>query len=148
MNREPRSILRKSFVIQGGKCFYCGNDTEFRKWTVDHKIPKSRYWQFGKQGFDSNCVGCCSSCNHAKGNMTLNEFVATDYLPSVRRVILGFVGQPKSFTVEKENHAIRLPPNNKHRRTVESIRKVQPRNLHTHFEKQHYAFTWEWGLFL
>lgn len=91
----PR-LLEQRFESQKGLCFYCGKLTEGSKWTLDHKIPKSR----GGRGPD-NKVGCCATCNRTKGSMTVEEFLDTDYLPESRRKQLGFHTQPNN----KINHA-------------------------------------------
>ncbi|MBY0443160.1 MAG: HNH endonuclease [Mycobacteriaceae bacterium] len=46
-------------------CAYCGAKAD----TVDHVVPRSR----GGQHCWENCVACCSSCNHRKGDKLLVE---------------------------------------------------------------------------
>lgn len=46
-------------------CAYCGAKAD----TVDHVVPRSR----GGEHCWENCVACCSSCNHRKGDKLLVE---------------------------------------------------------------------------
>lgn len=46
-------------------CAYCGGRAD----TVDHVIPRSR----GGGHSWENCVACCSTCNHRKGDRLLSE---------------------------------------------------------------------------
>lgn len=101
MARIPKHYpsLDKLFSAQGGLCFYCGKPPSSGM-TRDHLIPLSR-GGFGKQ----NIVGACGNCNHAKANMTLQEFLDTDYLKEPRRQLLGAHGPPsKVFHAAKKEH--------------------------------------------
>ena len=92
---------------QEGKCYYCGKHTPESKWTVDHVHPRSRRHERKEQG--RNKVGACFACNHAKGNMTLTEFLETDYLPENRRALLGFTDPPVlKWRQAKEEHQYRI----------------------------------------
>ncbi|GFG95122.1 HNH endonuclease [Mycobacterium timonense] len=46
-------------------CAYCGAKAD----TVDHVVPRSR----GGDHSWENCVACCSTCNHRKGDKLLGE---------------------------------------------------------------------------
>lgn len=46
-------------------CAYCGAKAD----TVDHVVPRSR----GGDHSWENCVACCSTCNHRKGDKLLSE---------------------------------------------------------------------------
>ena len=46
-------------------CAYCGAKAD----TVDHVVPRSR----GGDHSWENCVACCSTCNHRKGDKLLAE---------------------------------------------------------------------------
>ncbi|OBH57137.1 endonuclease [Mycobacterium colombiense] len=46
-------------------CAYCGAKAD----TVDHVLPRSR----GGDHSWENCVACCSTCNHRKGDKLLSE---------------------------------------------------------------------------
>ena len=46
-------------------CAYCGAKAD----TVDHVVPRSR----GGDHSWENCVACCSTCNHRKGDKLLTE---------------------------------------------------------------------------
>ena len=57
------------------RCFYCDiKFTEEVKKTKDHVDPLSK----GNK-LDGNRVYACRPCNFAKGNMTLEEFIQTQY---------------------------------------------------------------------
>lgn len=71
---EPEKHIKVSRRVlshrrQKGICHYCEKHTHIGKWTLDHRIPKSRG---GGEGY--NLIGCCFTCNHAKGDMTEFEF--------------------------------------------------------------------------
>lgn len=55
------------------KCYYCGEDTDKKDRTVDHKQPLSRDGQHTL----SNIVMACSACNTRKGAKTEEEFKET-----------------------------------------------------------------------
>jgi 5-methylcytosine-specific restriction endonuclease McrA len=46
-------------------CAYCGTKAD----TIDHVVPRSR----GGDHSWENCVACCSTCNHRKGDKLLGE---------------------------------------------------------------------------
>lgn len=101
---QARPKRQLFYEQQNGECYYCGEPTEIADWTLDHKMPVSRG---GKHR--GNVVGCCQNCNKAKGNMTVAEFLATDFLTDSRRAILGANGAPAvSFQAAKQRHNERL----------------------------------------
>ncbi len=64
---------------QEGRCFYCGKDIFIhadqsyqRKATLDHKTPLA----FGGEPFGDNVVAACRVCNHAKGHLDAESFIA------------------------------------------------------------------------
>lgn len=61
--------VAKLLMIQGGKCFYCGNKLVLEEATVDHVIPKA----LGGDNTEANTVACCHSINQAFGNATPKE---------------------------------------------------------------------------
>ena len=61
--------VAKLLIIQGSKCFYCGNKLTLEDATVDHVIPKA----FGGDNTEANTVACCHSINQAFGNATPKE---------------------------------------------------------------------------
>lgn len=69
--RQRRLRFRKVGLEYVGDeiCAYCGADAV----TVDHIIPKSK----GGLDISSNAVPCCKSCNSAKGNKDLVDFLNT-----------------------------------------------------------------------
>lgn len=62
---EVRAYLRQKWE---GKCAYCGE----KGGEVEHLVPRSR----GGSNRVSNLVLSCRRCNEAKGNRTLEEFLA------------------------------------------------------------------------
>lgn len=101
---KPKAVRHRSYIEQGALCFYCANLTDFDKWTIDHKLPLCRG---GRGGV--NCVGCCSTCNTAKGSMTFEEFLQTDYLPQHCRTALGYRTAPTvKFKIAKCSHQERV----------------------------------------
>jgi len=110
---------------QNGCCFYCGKPTSPKDRSKDHLTPRSRG---GPASHHANLVGACKTCNHAKGNMTLQEFLDTDYLTQDRRAALGRSGPPTiRFPHAKQNHHQRLPP---HLRPIPTPRKQKDTGLH------------------
>ena len=70
--RNPRS-----FTVLANEtdrcCIYCGTPLAVQAVTYDHIVPRS---VGGSRSID-NIVTACSSCNGAKDNLTVDEFVAT-----------------------------------------------------------------------
>ena len=69
--RVPRAVQRKIsrralFARDGWRCAYCGTGGRL---TLDHVVPRSR----GGQSVWENVVTACATCNHRKGNRTLEE---------------------------------------------------------------------------
>ena len=60
-------ICGKADVVHHDRfsCAYCGAKAD----TVDHVVPRSR----GGDHSWENCVACCSTCNHRKGDKLLTE---------------------------------------------------------------------------
>lgn len=70
--RVPRAVQRKIsrralFARDGWRCVYCGTSTG--RMTLDHVIPRSK----GGESIWENVVTSCATCNHKKGNRTLEE---------------------------------------------------------------------------
>ena len=61
--------VSKLLMIQGGKCFYCGNKLALEDATIDHVLPKA----LGGDNTEANTVACCHSINQAFGNATPKE---------------------------------------------------------------------------
>ena len=53
------------------KCFYCQIVFRLFDMTIDHVMPRSR----GGKSNMKNYVLACRTCNGAKANMTLDEFL-------------------------------------------------------------------------
>lgn len=103
--RSSKSKRKKTYALQSGLCFYCGKETSFEDWTIDHKDPRSR----GGSNRDTNKVGSCEHCNKAKGNMSMAEFLETNYLSDKRRAILGNDKPPTiPYKTAKYKHNQRL----------------------------------------
>lgn len=64
------AFSRRSLIKRDkGHCQYCGHHLKYDRITVDHIIPKS----LGGISSFLNCVVCCHTCNHKKGNRTLEQ---------------------------------------------------------------------------
>jgi hypothetical protein len=61
--------IAKLLMLQGGKCFYCGNKLSLEDATIDHVLAKT----LGGDNSEANTVACCHSINHAFGNATPKE---------------------------------------------------------------------------
>lgn len=61
--------IAKLLMLQGGKCFYCGNKLALEDATVDHVLAKA----LGGDNSEANTVACCHSINQAFGNATPKE---------------------------------------------------------------------------
>ena len=61
--------IAKLLMLQGGKCFYCGNKLTLEDATIDHVLAKA----LGGDNSEANTVACCHSINHAFGNATPKE---------------------------------------------------------------------------
>jgi len=87
---SPRkgTYRHQTFRRQGGLCYYCGKPTLEVHWTIDHKQPRHKFKNHGAGHF-RNKVGCCWTCNHAKGGMSEQDFINSNYLPQDRRILLG-----------------------------------------------------------
>ena len=81
LRSKCRKKICKILVKQhGNECFYCtrsfeevdGGEERLR--TLDHLTPLSR----GGTHFITNLVLCCTKCNNAKGNMTLDEYTSSE----------------------------------------------------------------------
>lgn len=72
----PGSRRHTLWVNQQGRCYYCTHLTPLERWTIDHMLPRSRG---GRKHF-SNETGSCWTCNHAKRNLTAEEFLSTEYV--------------------------------------------------------------------
>lgn len=64
------------WVSQQGICHYCKQKVGYNRFTVDHIVARSK----GGGNSIGNKVGACSSCNNAKGALTQEEFLASNYL--------------------------------------------------------------------
>jgi uncharacterized protein (TIGR02646 family) len=73
-NMKSWSVDRKRslFRRQNGICHYCGRKMKISEFSVEHVLPTSR----GGSNSWRNLVGACIECNHAKANMTLEEFMS------------------------------------------------------------------------
>lgn len=62
----PQSLM--NFAKYSGKCIYCGRTAG----STDHLTPKSK----GGTNAPSNLAPACWTCNLAKGNLYLDEFLS------------------------------------------------------------------------
>lgn len=58
-------------IALGKPCAYCGKILNKSNLTIDHLLAKS----LGGKSNINNYVACCNSCNQAKGNKTLWNFI-------------------------------------------------------------------------
>src|SRR5882757_8988115 len=82
-------VLRRDSRV----CAYCGTRAD----TIDHVVPRSR----GGSHSWENCVACCSTCNHRKGDKLLAE--------------LGWVLRRTP-----------LPPTGQHWRLLSTVKELDP----------------------
>ena len=72
-NKVPNYHIRLSrravYDRDSGKCQYCGKNIEYRDFTVDHILPKSK----GGQTIWSNIVTSCRKCNFYKDDKTIEQ---------------------------------------------------------------------------
>ena len=71
-NIKDITVKQKILDKTNGSCAYCGTDLSLESMTVDHIIPISKE---GSNDLD-NLFPACSTCNHLKDSMTLEEFNA------------------------------------------------------------------------
>lgn len=73
LTTNQRIRLYKLYWKSGGPnyCYYCALYVSRKNRTLDHLTPKSR----GGTAKKSNIVLACRTCNNAKADMTLAEFV-------------------------------------------------------------------------
>lgn len=97
--RGQKKRRQRTFALQEGLCYYCGRLISFDNWTIDHMNPISRR---GSR-YSDNRIGSCDNCNRSKGNMTVLEFLQTDYLSLERRAALGMT-EPPIFRYKHAKH--------------------------------------------
>jgi 5-methylcytosine-specific restriction endonuclease McrA len=76
--RRRRRLLHQLKFKQFGQCFYC--QRRFVMYvpghpltpTIDHMLPRSA----GGATDAGNCVAACLTCNQAKGDLAVGDFVA------------------------------------------------------------------------
>ena len=56
----------------GYRCSYCGSPDNL---TIDHVVPQCK----GGPTDAENCVTACLACNQAKGSLSLDEFLTTNF---------------------------------------------------------------------
>lgn len=70
---DAKRMWREQIKARDGyQCVYCGSTEDL---TIDHIKPRAR----GGPTTDSNCVTACRACNQAKGSMTLDSFINTNF---------------------------------------------------------------------
>jgi 5-methylcytosine-specific restriction endonuclease McrA len=73
VRRKIPKLLRQAVIARDGLvCVYCEAALHQNAVHLDHKVPISRG---GKHTVSNLCVSC-APCNHAKGTMTPEEFLA------------------------------------------------------------------------
>ena len=86
------------------KCFYCKEEFEEDKMTVDHMIPQER----GGPTITNNLVPSCNKCNSKKSNMTTEQFFKYLSLEKEERKIY-YQNFKKYVKYMKENELLELP---------------------------------------
>ncbi len=72
MTRKRRQLVKQQLLLlQKNRCAYCRKKLSVRRGTLDHLTPKSR----GGRSTKENLVVACRTCNIAKGNLLLSEWV-------------------------------------------------------------------------
>ena len=67
---KPKSFDRNSLYKEyNGICCYCGKSIDYKDYTIEHIIPKSR----GGLNTWENIAPCHKICNMKKGSMTVKE---------------------------------------------------------------------------
>ena len=72
-NKRDNSYLKHKkelFEEMNGRCAYCGIELEYKKATIDHKVPLA----VGGTNDRENLIICCFSCNHYKRNRDIEGF--------------------------------------------------------------------------
>jgi hypothetical protein len=64
--------LEKLYFLQAGKCYYCKQEINIEKASVEHLLAKAN----GGTDNDENCVMCCKTINNMFGAMPLKEKIA------------------------------------------------------------------------
>lgn len=82
-SRTPPLTNKNLFARDLNLCACCGRHYTEHKLSREHLIPTSR----GGENTWKNCITFCKSCNHAKGNKTLEEadieLIFIPYVPSM-----------------------------------------------------------------
>ena len=73
---DKRSL--KDYLKSGGKCHYCERKVPLNCYSSDHKLARGLGGSDGKY----NRVGCCLTCNKAKGMVSYEDFMASVWLAS------------------------------------------------------------------
>ena len=68
VNKSQRQRARLAQLYPDGRCSYCGMPAAA---TLDHVVPRAKR---GGNG-DKNCVPCCTTCNHDKGQLSLLRYL-------------------------------------------------------------------------
>ncbi|WP_051436778.1 HNH endonuclease [Brachyspira alvinipulli] len=72
-NKRDNSYLKHKkelFEEMKGRCGYCGCELDYKKATIDHKVPLS----IGGTNDKYNLLICCWSCNHYKQRRDVEGF--------------------------------------------------------------------------
>ena len=72
-NKRDNSYLKykkELYEEMNGRCAYCGCELDYKKATIDHKVPLA----VGGTNERENLIICCFSCNHYKRNRDIEGF--------------------------------------------------------------------------
>lgn len=58
------NMLKRLYLLQGGKCFYCQQELAYHTATIEHIIPRSK----GGTNTSENLCVCCKAINQRFSN--------------------------------------------------------------------------------
>jgi hypothetical protein len=72
LGKKRRMVLKGMLRSQDSRCRYCGRTVRRQCSTIDHVIPRAR----GGISMPDNLTLACCRCNNAKGDWTVEEWLA------------------------------------------------------------------------
>ena len=93
--RERRLV---AWERTGGRCCYCKRPLALNEITIEHITPQSKFFSKEEADADNNIIACCSKCNTAKGDLTVEEFANS--ILSKNQALLEIEKERKSLLVK------------------------------------------------